>query len=136
MAKKRKTLPKDFEARLTRSSLESLQALLEDCEPDARGGFGHQTALAFDACPDELVRWLVSRGASLSAADTWGNTPLHTRARSRLGSITVLLELGADVHAMASIGTPLHAAADAKHLAHVRELHPTPKPLDSPRSRR
>jgi hypothetical protein len=121
MPTKRKTLPKDFEAQLARGSLQALEALLESCDVDARGGFRKQTALAFD-CPPALTRWLVERGASLDSTDTWGNTPLHTRARSRSGSIAELLELGADVNAMASDGTPLHAAADAKHLSHTKAL--------------
>jgi hypothetical protein len=121
MPKKRKTLPNDFEARLAKQPLPALKAIFDTCELDARGGFAKQTALAFD-CPAALTRWLVEQGASLDAIDTWGNTPLHTRARSRTGSITELLKLGADVNAMASLGTPLHAAADAKHLQHTKAL--------------
>jgi hypothetical protein len=114
--KKRKTLPKDFDEQLKTSKLDALKAVFDACEIDARGGVGKQTALAFDACPDALARWLVQRGADLGATDTWGNTPLHARTRSWRGKIKVLLELGADVNAnRASIGTPLHAAADGKH---------------------
>jgi len=70
-----------------------------------------------------LARWLVAQGADLSATDTWGNTPLHSRARSRRGSIEVLLELGADVNnRSSSIGTPLHAAASSHNAAHARLL--------------
>ena len=113
MAKaKKKLLPKDFEAMLEGGDLAALERVFDDRELDARGGYAKQTALAFYACPDELARWLVAKGASLSATDTWRNTPLHTRAQR--GHIEVLLELGADVHAEATIGTPLHAAAEGK----------------------
>jgi hypothetical protein len=112
---KRKTLPKDFEELLKKGDLATLQAVFDGCDVDARGGPGKHTALAFPECPDELARWLVERGADLSATDTWGNTPLHKRARAWSGTIAVLLELGAEVEATASIGTPLHAAADSKH---------------------
>jgi hypothetical protein len=124
MAKaKRKTLPKDFESLLERATLAELKAVFDVCELDARGGYSKQTALAFDKCPDDLARWLVAQGADLSATDTWGNTPLHHRARSRRSSIDVLLELGADVNkATSSIGTPLHAAADSHNAAHARLL--------------
>ncbi len=116
MPSKRKTLPKNFAELLEAGDLAALQAVFETCEVDARGDYAKQTALAFDGCPDALARWLVARGADLGAVDTWGNTPLHTRARSWRGNIPVLLELGADVNAAtASIGTPLHAAADRKH---------------------
>jgi len=119
---KKKTLPKDFEQLLKTADLATLQALFETCNVDARGGYAKQTALAFDACPDALARWLVSKGADLGAVDTWHNTPLHSRARSWQGSIAVLLELGADVHAVASTGTPLHAAANSKHAENARQL--------------
>lgn len=112
MARKRKTLPKDFAALLEEGTLDELKAVFDKCELDARGGVFKQTALAFDLCPDELARWLVEQGADLAATDHYGNTPLHSRARSRRSSFAVLLELGADVNdAGSSIGTPLHAAA-------------------------
>ncbi len=119
---KKKTLPKDFDELLKVGDLAKLQAVFETCDVDARGGYAKQTALAFDECPDALARWLVSRGANLTAVDTWRNTPLHSRARSWRSSIAVLLELGADVNAVASIGTPLHAAADSKHAENARQL--------------
>jgi hypothetical protein len=118
-----KHLPKDFEALLKTGDIAQLKAVFDVCDVNARGGYGKQTALAFDKCPDELARWLVAHGADLSATDTWGNTPLHQRARSRRGSIAVLLELGADVNsASSSIGTPLHAAADSHNAENARLL--------------
>jgi hypothetical protein len=114
MAKKKKTLPKDFEELLSKGDIKQLKAVFDKCEFDARGGYGKQTALAYDNCPHELAVWLVEQGANLQATDTWGNTPLHNRARSIFGNIKSLLELGADVHSpSSSIGTPLHAAADS-----------------------
>lgn len=114
MGQKKKTLPKDFEDLLSKGNLQKLKAVFDTCEPDARGGYDKQTALAFDECPHELAKWLVEQGADLQAADTYGNTPLHSRARSIYGNIKSLLELGADVNDDgSSIGTPLHAAADA-----------------------
>jgi hypothetical protein len=121
MAKrKRKTLPKNFKHLLEQGGSAELRAVFDVCEIDARGGYGKQTALAFDKCPDDLARWLVAQGADLSATDTWGNTPLHQRACSRRSSINVLLELGADVNnASSSRGTPLHAAADSHNANHA-----------------
>lgn len=92
----KKLLPKDFEDLLGKGDIAALKSVFESCELNARGGYAKQTALAFAACPDELARWLVAQGADLSAADSRGNTPLHTRSRSWRGRIEVLLELGAN----------------------------------------
>jgi len=124
MAKtKKKLLPKNFEEMLVEGDIAKLQSVFDDCDLNARGGFDKQTALAFDLCPDALARWLVEQGADLSATDTRGNTPLHTRSRSRRGRIDVLLELGADVNSdSASIGTPLHSAVASHHVENSRLL--------------
>jgi hypothetical protein len=109
---KKKQLPKDFEALLVNGSLEQLKALFDRYDVNARGGVFKQTALAFHQCPDALARWLVERGADLAAGDSYGDTPLHSRARHWQGRIEILLELGADVtHGENNRGTPLHAAA-------------------------
>jgi hypothetical protein len=108
---------------LKEGELSKLKSVFDACDLNARGGYAKQTALAFAECPDELARWLVAAGADLSATDTWGNTPLHTRSRGRRGRIEALLELGADVNSdSASIGTPLHAAADSYNVPNARLL--------------
>ncbi|MGL4966772.1 MAG: ankyrin repeat domain-containing protein [Inquilinus sp.] len=129
----KKLLPKNFEDLLGTGDLAALKAVFETCEPDARGGYAKQTALAFDACPDELARWLVAAGADLAATDTWGNTPLHTRASSWRGRIEVLLDLGADIDsATASVGTPLHAASASYIVTNVRLLLAREARADAP----
>ena len=119
---KRTTLPRDFEDLLKARTLGPLKEVFEKCDVNARGGSAKHTALAFDACPDRLARWLVAQGADLSATDTWGNTPLHSRAQSWRGSIDVLLELGANANARAPIGTPLHAAGLRKNSEIAKKL--------------
>ncbi|MEQ1672235.1 MAG: ankyrin repeat domain-containing protein [Hyphomicrobium sp.] len=113
MAKaKKKLLPKDFENQLKTCDFDALKSIFDTCDVNARGGVFKQTALAFNECPDELARWLVEQGADLSAGDSYGETPLHARARNWQGRIDVLLELGADVHqGEGGRGTPLHFAA-------------------------
>src|SRR5688572_10451403 len=64
---KKKLLPKDFDALLEAGDLDTLKAVFDSCDVNARGGYTKQTALAFRGCPDELTRWLVEQGADLSA---------------------------------------------------------------------
>ncbi|WP_166821930.1 ankyrin repeat domain-containing protein [Thalassoroseus pseudoceratinae] len=124
MAKrKRKTLPKDFEALLERGDLAELQAIFESCELDARGGYDKRPALAFVDCPDELVRWLVAEGADLNATDKNGDTPLHSRLNYRRGNVGVLLELGADPNkAENRMRPPLYVAVEKYNVTNVRVL--------------
>lgn len=124
MAKaKRKQLPKDFEALLKKGDLETLRAVFDTCDVNARGGVCKQSPLAFNECPDELARWLVEHGADVSTGDRYGETPLHARSRHWQGRIEILLELGADVnHGEGGRGTPLHFAADAGNINITRIL--------------
>ncbi|MFJ2990957.1 ankyrin repeat domain-containing protein [Collimonas sp. NPDC087041] len=124
MAKaKKKLLPKDFEDLLKKGDLAELKAVFDTCDINARGGYAKQSALAFDDCPDTLARWLIAQGADLTATDTWGNTPLHARSRSRQGRIEALLQLGADVDSKdSSSDTPLHAAASSHNTRNSRLL--------------
>jgi hypothetical protein len=123
---KRKTLPKDFDELLKTGDLKALKAVFDSVEMNARGGVFKQAALAFNDCPDDLSRWLVEKGADLHFPDSYGETPLHARARDWQGNVTVLLELGADVnHTADGRGTPLHYAAAVGNLetAHLLLKH-------------
>ena len=123
MAKKRKTLPKDFEELLKKGNLQELKEVFDKCELDAVGGYSKHTALGFDNCPHELAKWLVEQGANLEAPDTRGNTPLLCRSRSIYGNIGSLLELGAKVNARNNDkDTPLHEAADSHNAENTKLL--------------
>lgn len=62
MARKRKTLPKNFNELIEAGDITALQEVFTMCELDAYGGYSKTTALSFFNVPDELVRWLVEQG--------------------------------------------------------------------------
>lgn len=123
MARKRKTLPKEFEDLLEVGDVEILKTIFDTCELDAYQGHSKTPAIAFDLCPDELVKWLVEQGADLHKVDYYGETPIHNRALSRRSNIKILLELGADITISTErSGTPLHVAARYHNLVNTELL--------------
>lgn len=124
MAKKKNTLPKNFDELIEENNIENLKNVFETCDLNARGGYGKATALSFFNVPDELVRWLVEKGADIEAVDTYGCTALHQHSMARSGKITVFLELGANVNSADKYGdTALHFAAGSSfNVSAVKEL--------------
>jgi len=124
MAKKKKTLPKNFDELIKENSIDNLKKVFETCELDARGGYGKATALSFFNVPDELVRWLVETGADIEAVDDYERTALHQHTMARSGKITIFLELGANVNSVDRYGnTPLHFATGSSfNVSSVKKL--------------
>lgn len=92
-----------------------MKAIFDKCEINATGGTWETTALGFLDCPDELMVWLVERGADPNAGDRrYGRTPLYLRAQlGRAQQIPLLLQLGADLeHRTTSGTTALMVAAE------------------------
>ena len=121
--KLKKLLPKNFDDLLAQGDIDALKAVFETCSVDARGGYSKQSALAFNELPDDVCRWLVERGADVSAPDSYGETPLHARAGHWRGRVGILLALGAQVNSgEGARGTPLHKAAGVGQADNVRLL--------------
>jgi hypothetical protein len=117
----RKALPKDFGEIVASGDLDAMTAVFGTCDLDARGGYSKEPALSFFGVPEELIRWLVGRGADIDAPDRYGRTPLYAHAESWSGLPGLLIELGADVDARDDdAATPLFASGP--HPAHVRTL--------------
>ncbi len=122
MAKKRKTLPKDFEELIKTGDIEALKKVYEKCELNAYTGYCKSNALFLNGVPDELVRWLVEQGVDINYRDDYGETALHHRV-GRGENVSLLLELGADIEATTRRGdTPLHKAAKRYQAQAVHEL--------------
>ena len=122
MAKKKKTLPKDFDELLKTSDIGALKAIFDDRELDARGGYGKGTALHCYGVPEEFVRWLVEQGADVNAVDDYQRTPLDRQATIGSDTVKLLLELGAEIRPDKYGQTPLHTAAGFFKVDTVRLL--------------
>ncbi|RZJ63829.1 MAG: ankyrin repeat domain-containing protein [Flavobacterium sp.] len=122
MAKKRKTLPKDFSEILERGDIQEIISVFDKCEIDATGGYGNQTALAFPKCPPELDKWLVEQGLNIETVNQYSYTPLQHRAGYDIANIKSLIDLGADISINNKNGTPLHCAAKDHAVKNVKIL--------------
>jgi len=123
MAKKKITLPKNFRELIEAGDVDALKAVYNTCEIHATGDSYKETALHYHKVPDELVRWLVSRGLDVNTKDRYGNTPLHNQVRWWSGNVELFLELGADINARNNDNnTPLHSAAENGNANSVKLL--------------
>ena len=122
MAKKKKTLPANFEELLETKDLEALKAVFNECELNAydRRSF-NKPALSFYDVPLELMDWLIAQGADINVKDEYDRTPLHYHAQvNDIERVTLLLEKGADIEAQNKYkNTPL---LFAEYHAEVAEL--------------
>ena len=122
MAKKRKTLPKNFQELANANDLPALKAVFDKCDLNAYGGYGKWSAIAHP-CSEEFLQWLVEQGADLHRLDGYGDSALHAQAGMHQGNIEALLKLGADITlSTLRSGTALHAAARSHHVINARLL--------------
>lgn len=122
-SRKRKTLPKDFDAIVASGDIESIKAVFDRCQLEAYGGYTRETALAHSGMPEDAIRWLVAQGANVNARDLYGKSPLH-KASSRWNEpVELFIELGADIEATdRNEDTPLFCAASRGNVFAVERL--------------
>ena len=113
MAKKKKTLPANFNELIEAKDLDALKAVFNECELNAydRRSF-NKPALSFYDVPLELMDWLIAKGADINVKDEYDRTPLHYHAQvNDIERVTLLLEKGADIESKAAYDeTPLFGA--------------------------
>ena len=89
-------------------------------------GFIGHSALHWSAAKNNptLAKWLIGKGANLSAINNAESTPLHTSAQNGSSKVAeLLLEAGASVHLLNADGqTPLAVALERGHSAVVTLL--------------
>ena len=82
MAKKKKTLPANFNELIEAKDLDALKAVFNECELNAYERRSFKTpALSFYKIPLELMDWLIAQGADVNARDEYECTPLHYHAQ-------------------------------------------------------
>ena len=101
MAKKRITLPKDFEEIMERNDISELAKVYETCDINAYERDWMKTpALCMYGISKEFIDWLVAHGADINAKNVYGDTPLMLQASiNQTEKVGLLLQFGADIHA-------------------------------------
>ena len=114
MAKKKKTLPANFDELLEANNLDALKAVFNECELNAYDRYSFKKpALSFYDIPLELMDWLIAQGADVNVKDEYDRTPLHYHTEvNNVEKVALLLDKGADIESKAAYDeTPLFAAA-------------------------
>ena len=113
MAKKKKTLPANFNELLEAKDLDELKAVFNECELNAYDRYSFKKpALSFYDIPLALMDWLIAQGADINVKDEYDRTPLHYHVQvNNVERVALLLERGADIEAQDKYkNTPLHFA--------------------------
>ncbi len=114
MARKRRTLPKNFEDLIRTGDIPTVKAVFDRCSVDATSAKTGKTALFYPELAEEVAGWLLEQGADLNARDRFGLTPLHAQASAPAGKTAFYIKHGADLNAADDRKmTPLHCAAGA-----------------------
>ncbi len=123
MARKRKKLPENFEEIAKTGDLAQLQAVFEQCEINAYGGYRKGNALSFKGISLEGIAWLVAQGIDIKMGDSWGVPPIQHQARQSAAHVKCLLQYGADIEQQDNYQkTPLFNLVSEYNLAAVKNL--------------
>ena len=110
----KKLFPKNFDELLKRGDLAELKAVFDACEVDGARRLRQADRAGVWRLPRRARDLARRSGGRRSPRPTSAATRRSTRARSWRGNLQILIDLGADVNSeAATIGTPLHAAADS-----------------------
>ncbi len=121
MAKKRKTLFKDFEEILARGDLDECKAVFDRCEINA---VIHGTnAFGCDNLYREFAIWLGEQGCDINYRGYRGMTPAFSAIKWNDDNLDLLIELGADLFIYSDDAqTVLHDAVTVGHIPTVEKL--------------
>ena len=123
MAKKRITLPGNFQELLEAGDVERLKKVFEKCEVNAKPGRYGSNAFGMAPLPREFAFWLKEQGGDVNQPDYYENPPIFNHASFWQGDVGLLIELGADIHVTKKDGTtPLHLAAAYGRADAVKQL--------------
>lgn len=121
MVEKLKELPAGFDNLLKAGDILELKKQFSQCEPNAVNCTS-RNIFSMVPMPREFAFWAKEQGADINFRDQDGRTPIFEVAR-RDGDIPLMVELGADIKAVAPDGcTPLHTAAACGNNKAVRAL--------------
>ncbi len=122
MAKKRKTLFKDFEEILARGDLDECKAVFDRCEINARNSSG-SNAFGCDNLYREFAFWLKEQGCDIEYRGYGGMTPAFDAIKWNGDNLDLFIELGADLFVYSDHGyTLLHNAVMLGHIPTVEKL--------------
>ena len=122
--KKRKTLPQNFDEILQKGSPEEQKEVFKLCALDAyERGYAKNTALHNYYLNNDLLKYLIAQGADIECPNAYGKRPLHAHSSYGTNLVSVLLELGAQIESVDSMGnTPLIAAVAAHKVEATKVL--------------
>jgi hypothetical protein len=84
MAKKRKTLPEDFQEIIDSGDMDKFKAVFEKCEVSATArSRTTENAFSFKGLTEEHVAFLAENGIDLNADCGWGETPATNASTSK-----------------------------------------------------